>query len=104
MNLNLELEKQEDYYNFIEHQDSLIVFVKNECPNCKVLVKVIEKCVSTHPDMVVAKVRSEGNEELLEALDISRVPTTLRYKNGEISDRRSGVMKPAEMISFYYGV
>jgi len=104
MELKFELYEKTDFYSFVEERDSLVVFIKNECPNCKVLLKVIEKCISSHPDMVIAKVHAEGNDDLLEELDISRVPTILLYKNGEISARRSGVMKPVEMISFYYGV
>lgn len=91
-----------NYVDFVKENDGLVVFYKNRCPNCKVLMKVMEKCLAGHPDIKMAEVDTEENSNLLEDLQILRVPTILVYKGGGIKARKTGVMKPVELTSLYY--
>ena len=92
-----------EYLDYINNNHCLVVFIKKGCPNCKVLTKVMEKCASSHPDMLIAGVDADETSDLLEELNISRVPTALVYRNGGISASKAGVMNPAEVVSLYYG-
>ena len=93
---------QED--NFADHvkaNDCLVVFHKNKCPNCKVLLKVMDKCKASNPEIAMACINSDENEAILKQLDLTRVPSTLVYKNGELLDQKPGVMKPVELAALY---
>jgi len=87
----------DSFNGFIGSRDFLLLIFKNNCPLCKVMMAVIEKCLPAFPDLVVAGVNSEENPIILTDLDVSKVPTVLIYKNGVPSARRSGVMRPAEL-------
>ena len=102
MNTHFQPLRKDTYSEYIKNNDCLIIFFKERCPNCKVLMKVMEKCSAAHPDMLMAEVDSEESGDLLDELDISRVPTILVYKKGAISARRAGVMKPAELAALYH--
>lgn len=86
---------------FTKQQDCLVLFHKKRCPNCKVLFKVLEKCRVQQPDLVVAAVDTESEKDLVERLDIARVPTVLVFKNGEQAASKTGVVRPDEMLNFY---
>lgn len=93
---------QEDTYaEYVKANDCLVVFHKNKCPNCKVLLKVMDKCKLSHPEIEMACINSEENEAILTQLEVTRVPSTLVYKNGELRDKKPGVMKPVELAELY---
>jgi thioredoxin 1 len=87
----------DNFSSFTRGSDCLLLVFKNLCPHCKVLMTVIEKCLPTYPDLIVAGVNSEEYPTVLTDLDVSKVPTVLIYKNGVPAVRRSGVMNPAEL-------
>jgi thioredoxin 1 len=87
----------ENFSSFTLSRDCLLLIFKNFCPYCKVLMTVIEKCLPTYPDLIVAGINSEENPSILKDLDVIKVPTVLIYKNGVLSARRLGVMNPSEL-------
>lgn len=93
---------QEDTYaEHVKANDCLVVFHKSKCPNCKVLLKVMEKCKLSHPEIEMACINSEENREILTQLEVTRVPSTLVYKNGALLAKKPGVMKPVELAALY---
>jgi len=66
-----------------------------------VLSKVISKIQIQMPEINFASVDTEEYPELMEICGVERVPTVVVFKNGEIRNKKSGVMNPSEMINFY---
>ena len=93
----------ETYASFTNNNDCLVIFFKHHCPNCKVLMKVFEKCLAQRPDLTIAGVDTEQNPSIMEDMDVSKVPTVVVYKEGKPVARKSGIMNPTELMSFYLG-
>ena len=92
---------KETFESFTSKNDCVVMFFKHHCPNCKVLMKVFEKCLAQHPDLAIAGVDTEKNQSIMEDLSVSKVPTVIAYKDGNPVARKSGIMKPTELMSFY---
>jgi len=92
---------EQNFEDYVENTDCLVVFHKPRCPNCKVLLKVMEKCRVKHPEIQMACIDSEENKSVVEQLEVSRVPSILIYKEGALVVRKSGIMKPAELAELY---
>ena len=73
--------QEENFGDYVKINDCLVVFHKPRCPNCKVLLKVMEKCKLNYPEIRMARIDSEENKSVVEQLDVSRVPSILVYKN-----------------------
>ena len=99
---NLTLLSPETFSSFTSTNDCLVIFFKDHCPNCKVLMKVLEKCLTQHPDLIIAGVNTEDNQSLMEDVAASKVPTVIVYKDGKSAARKSGIMNPTELMSFYF--
>jgi len=78
-------------------QDRVVLVFRQRCPNCQVLMAVIDKCRASWPEFDVAGVDADESPGLLEQMAVSKVPTILVYRNGELSARRTGVMSPPEL-------
>lgn len=92
----------ETFKTYTDTNDCLVVFFKDLCPNCKVLMKVLEKCLVQHSELNISGVNTEENPDLMEASDVSKVPTVIVYKKGKPVARKSGIMNPTEMMAFYF--
>ena len=101
MSDNITILTTENFSEYTAQNDCLVMFFKSQCPNCKVLMKVMDKVKGMQPALNIAAVNSEECPEILEQTEASRVPTTLVYKQGELLARKVGVINPAQMLSFY---
>lgn len=101
MNDQITTLNQETFGDFVKINNCAVVFFKSKCPNCKVLLKVMEKCKAVRPKITMACISSEADELVAKELDISRVPTVLIYKGGELKARKTGIMKPIELEALY---
>ncbi len=86
---------------FTTTNDCLVLFHKSRCPNCKVMFKVLEKSQQQQPNMVFVSVSIETEPDLAAELEIGRVPTVVIYRNGKPVGKRSGVLRPAELVAWY---
>lgn len=93
--------EDETFWDHVQTNDCLVVFHKTKCPNCKVLLKVMDKCKLSHPEIEMACINSEENERVLKKLEVTRVPSILVYKQGEMLAKKSGIMKPVELAALY---
>ena len=92
---------EQSFDDFVKRTDCAVVFFKSKCPNCKVLLKVMEKVKVAAPAITMACISSEEEESVAKGLDISRVPTVLIYKGGVEKARKTGILKPAELEALY---
>ncbi|WP_163338000.1 thioredoxin family protein [Desulfopila sp. IMCC35008] len=93
--------QEDNYRDHVQANDCLVVFHKSKCPNCKVLLKVMDKCKASHPDIAMACINSEENDVIVKELEVSRVPSILVYKKGDVAARKAGIMKPIELAELY---
>jgi thioredoxin 1 len=93
-----------DYSEKMAGASGLMLFYKKICPHCKALKKVVEKFSNAMPDGVIIQINSEENPGAMTELDISRVPTLLIFKNGEIKTRKAGLMNLRQMTALYQSV
>jgi thioredoxin-like negative regulator of GroEL len=101
MNEKITLLTRERFGDFVKRNDCAVVFFKSKCPNCKVLLKVMEKCKVNRPEIIMACISSEDDEAIATKFAVNRVPTVLIFKDGEEKARRAGIMKPIEFEAFY---
>ena len=92
---------EQSFDDFVKSNDCAVVFFKSKCPNCKVLLKVMEKVKAAAPAITMACISSEEEENVAKELDISRVPTVLIYKDGVEKVRKTGILKPVELEALY---
>jgi len=93
--------KDSDFKEKIIGQYGLILFYKKICPHCKALKKVLEKFLAAVPDVSVMQIDSEENPATMAEMDISRIPTLLVVKDGEVVDRKVGLLNVRDLITFY---
>lgn len=104
MNEQITILTEETFGGYVQENDCMVTFFKSKCPNCKVLLKVMEKVKAKQPDIIMAAISSEEDEAVAKELDVSRVPTVIVYKGGEAKVRKTGIMKPPELEALYLGV
>lgn len=94
----------ENYREEIEALSQGIILVKKElCPHCKNMMKVLERFATGNPDVKFATVDSEKEEKIKEYLLAERVPTIVVVKNGQLAQKKGGLMNPRELKAFYAG-
>lgn len=90
-----------DFKERLSGVNGIVLFYKKICPHCRALKKVIEKFTAMEPDAVVMQIDSEVNLAAMEELNVSRAPTLLIVKNGEIVQKKPGLMNVREMAALY---
>jgi thioredoxin 1 len=86
----------------VNAEQSMLLFHKPRCPNCMVMKKVAQKSLAANPALNIAGIDVEAHPEVKDEYQISRVPTMVIFKAGREVGRKSGVMKPQELISLYF--
>jgi len=90
-----------DFKEKLVGQDGLVLFYKKICPHCKALKKVLEKFTAAVPDASVMQIDSEENPATMAEMNVSRIPTLLVVKSGEVAERKVGLMNVRDMIALY---
>jgi len=92
---------EDSFQKYTTGNDCLVLVFKSRCPICKVLAKVLDKCMGEDSELKVAEIDSEANANLMTQLDVSKVPTMLVYKSGQLAARKTGVANAKEIMTFY---
>jgi thioredoxin len=90
-----------DFKEKLVGQDGLVLFYKKICPHCKALKKVLEKFTAVEPDASVMQIDSEENPATMAEMTVSRIPTLLVVKSGEVVERKVGLMNVRDMVALY---
>ncbi len=83
----------------LAENNGVVLFYRKICPHCKALKKVIEKVSAANPDLTVMQIDSEGNPAAMADLEISRVPTLLVSRDGNITQRKTGLVNARELTA-----
>jgi len=68
----------------------LIEFWADWCAPCKMMKPILEQLDNEIPALSVALVNADLEQELVEQLEITAIPTMILYKNGELVWKLSG--------------
>jgi len=88
-----------EFKSALAENDGIVLFYKKICPHCKALKKVIEKVSAANPELTVMQIDSEENPAAMAGLEISRVPTLLIARDGNITARKSGLFNARELTT-----
>lgn len=81
-----------------ENGKVIIDFWATWCGPCRMLSPVLDEIVSENVDIKLFKFDVDENQELIEQLKISNVPTLLFYNNGKLLDTTSGIKSKQEIL------
>lgn len=81
-----------------ENGKVIIDFWATWCGPCRMLSPVLDEIVSENTDIKVFRFNVDENQELVEQLKISNVPTLLFYNNGKLLDTTSGIKSKQEIL------
>jgi thioredoxin 1 len=71
---------------------TLVDFWSESCIPCRQLSRILEQLAGEIPDnILIGKVNSEQNPELLVRFGVRGVPALLFFKNGDLVESRTGV-------------
>ena len=85
----------------IKSEKNVIVdFYADWCGPCKMMSPIIDSIADELGEIVkVAKVNTDENMNLAEQYGIMSIPTIIVFKNGEITNRFTGVTDKAQIIN-----
>ena len=101
MAVQLEVQTEDTFSAFVAANDGIILFHKKLCPHCAVMNTVLSKVQPQMEGVRFASVDSEDQACVMTEAGVERVPTLVAVKGGEIRARFTGIMKPAEVMSWF---
>ncbi len=90
----------EDNFNqIVSETEMMIVYITAPwCNPCKQLSPIIDDiCEEKGNKLILAKIDADENMNLVKSLNVRNIPTLLFYKNGELSERTTGLKTKIEI-------
>ena len=89
--------------NFEEVKNSdkpvLIDFYADWCGPCRMVAPILHEIAEERPDIVVAKINVDDEEELAMEFGVYSIPTLVVMKNGEVIKQASGARPKAQILA-----
>jgi thioredoxin 2 len=73
------------------------------CGPCRGFAPVFQEAASRHPEWLFAKVDTDANPQLSQQLSIRSIPTLAVFRGGQVVDRVSGALPPAQFEQWLAG-
>jgi len=90
-----------NYETILRDFNGILLAHKPVCPHCRNMKIVIEKFIRNNGDIDTLELDTEANPVAMSALQIERVPTLLIIENGEIRQRKAGLISLRELSGLY---
>lgn len=81
-----------DFQDNIEDGISLVKFGAGWCGPCKRYAPIFDKFAEKNPDVKCFSVDAETEQELCTEFDVSSIPVTLLFKDGELKQTKNGIL------------
>ena len=89
--------------NFEEVKNSdkpvLIDFYADWCGPCRMVAPILHEIAEERPDVIVAKINVDNEEELAMEFGVYSIPTLVVMKNGEVVKQASGARPKAQILA-----
>lgn len=69
----------------------LVDFWATWCGPCRMLAPVLDQVVAEVPDVCIAKVDVDENQELAQRFNVASIPTLVYFKNGKVVEMSQGL-------------
>ena len=96
-----------DKNNFEEVKNSdkpvLIDFYADWCGPCRMVAPILHEIAEERPDVIVAKINVDDEEELAMEFGVYSIPTLVVMKNGEVVKQASGARPKAQILAMLEG-
>ena len=93
--------------NFEEVKNSdkpvLIDFYADWCGPCRMVAPILHEIAEERPDVMVAKINVDDEEELAMEFGVYSIPTLIVMKNGEVVKQSSGARPKAQILAMLEG-
>ena len=93
--------------NFEEVKNSdkpvLIDFYADWCGPCRMVAPILHEIAEERPDIVVAKINVDDEEELAMQFGVYSIPTLVVMKNGAVVKQASGARPKAQILAMLEG-
>lgn len=93
--------------NFEEIKNSnkpvLIDFYAEWCGPCRMVAPILHEIAEERPDVIVAKINVDDEEELAMEFGVYSIPTLVVMKNGEVIKQASGARPKAQILAMLEG-
>ncbi|MBR5188479.1 MAG: thioredoxin [Clostridia bacterium] len=93
--------------NFEEVKNSdkpvLIDFYADWCGPCRMVAPILHEIAEERPDVIVAKINVDNEEELAMEFGVYSIPTLVVMKNGEVVKQSSGARPKAQILAMLEG-
>ena len=90
----------ENFDEILKRENVVVDFYASWCGPCKMFAPIFEEASKENENYTFVKVDVDKFEELARRYGVMSIPTVMRFKNGNILNKKIGFMNKSEFINF----